>query len=586
MAARRQQIMELLHPYRKQLLLGLILTGLLTVIGMMPPLLMRHLLNDVARDGNWGIFPLIIGLLVAVPVLRAAVNLGTSVALNVANRRIIGDIRKRIFAHLMRLSMPYFDSTPPGAINQRIMGDVGMIATLVTGGLISVLADLVAVCFAVIVMLKLSFPLSGLTFLLLPLYYLNYRYFSKRIQENTMVLRSRMDHISSMLQERLSAHEMIQSYGQEKAESTAFSSQAKQIMDAAVKGSAYSISFNQLSAFINKLGNTLIYVGGCWLFIRGSMEYGDVVAFGAYATQLLGPVVRFSGVANQLVQAGVSIDRVDEILHQKAAIAHNPDGLPVAALQGDVEIRGLRFHYEKGKVVLDGVGLKVPAGTHIAIAGTPGSGRSTLAMMLRRFYDPREGEIRIDDKDIREYRIREYRRAFAMVMPESAIFDGTIRNNLCYGKPDATEERMLEVSRAVGLHRFVESLADGYDSRLGSGGLQLSGGDRQRIGIARALLADPQILILDDATATFDPESAAEIQKAIEQAMEGRTCLTIIHSLLLAKDAEGVAVMDAGKVVEQGDHDELLSWKGSLYRKLFASQYGDDRLPPAKPRKP
>ena len=220
----------------------------------------------------------------------------------------------------MRLSMRFFNEMPVGGISQRLMGDVATVSGTLTGGMISFLADIVSIGIALFMMFQLSWILTLVTLALLPIYYLNYRFFSRRIKEQTAILRSRMDHISSTLQERLSAHELIQSYAQEKAEAAYFSSQAKQIMSAAVQGSSYSISFNQLSEFVNKLGNTLIYCIGCLFFIRGTMGYGDVVAFAAYATQLLGPVVRFSAVANQIIQSGIAIERINEILHREPAI--------------------------------------------------------------------------------------------------------------------------------------------------------------------------------------------------------------------------------------------------------------------------
>ena len=577
--SRLKQIVGFMRPFLRPLVIALLLTGVLTLIGMAPPLLMRRMLNDVARQGNWGLFPLVMALLFAVPLLRAIVNLGNAIALNTVSLGIIAKTRKRLFRHLMRLSTRFYDETPVGSINQRLMGDVGTVSTVVTGGLIGLTADVIAVVFTVTVMLRLNIPLSLFTFALLPLYFLSYKFFSKRIQENTKVLRTRMDHISSMLQERLSAHELIQAYGQDKAESVQFNSQAKQIMDAAVKGSAYSISFNHMSAFINKIGNTGIYCFGCYFFVKGSLGYGDVVAFCAYATQLLGPVVRFSSVANQIAQAGVSIDRINEILNREPAIKEMPEAEAIQALNGDIRVHGVTFRYgnEPGLRELD---LEIKSGTHVAVVGPAGAGRSTLAMLLRRFYEPQEGRIEVDGRDIRHYKLKDYRTALALVLPESTVFDGTIRENLCYGKPDAAEESMVEVARAVGLDDIVRELAQGYDTRLGTGGLILSAGDKQRIGIARALISEPLILIADEATAVMDPESAEAINQAVRDAMKGRTCILIMSRVLMAKNADHVLVMDGGKVVETGVHDGLITTPDSLYRDLYGKQYGEERLPP------
>ena len=576
------KLLGFMRPFLGMIILAVILTGCLTMIGMAQPLIMRRLINDVAKEGKWGIFPLVMALLFAVPILRALVNTANSLTLKRVGLGMIARTRKRMFEHLMRLSMRFYNQTPVGSINQRLMGDVANISNVTTSGMITLLADLVAVVFAVSVMLSLNWKLSLLTFALLPFYFLNFRIFSPRIKNTNAVIRTHMDHISSMLQERLSAHELIQSYGQEKAEATHFSSRAKQIMDASIRGSAYNISFSQVSAFVNKLGNTLIYCAGCYYFVKGTMGYGDVVAFAAYATQLLGPVVRFSSVANQIVQAGVSIDRVNEILDREPAIKDSPDALPIEGLQGDVKVEGLTFSYEESGPVLKDVDLEVPAGTHLAVIGTAGAGRTTLAMLLRRFYEPTEGRIQVDGKDIRQYSLRDYRRELALVLPESAIFDGTIRENLCYGKPGVTDEAMIRVSKAVGLHDFVEKLSEGYDTPLGTGGLKLSSGTQQRIGIARALISEPLILIVDEAMASLDPESAEVVNKAIRDAMEGRTYIMIAHRALMAREADSIAVMDGGKVVETGEYRELIVEPESLYREIYGKQYGENRLPPVK----
>lgn len=573
-AARFRQAMAFLRPYRRGLVTASILTGVLTLIGMAPPLLMRSLVNDVARQGRWNIFWLVMGLLFAVPVLRAGVNIANAIVLHTAAQSIIRDTRKGLFAHLMSLSMRFFGQMPPGAISQRIIGDVGTVSGLAGGGLVAILGDIILVVFSVVVMLGLSVKLSLLTFALLPLYYLNTWFFSRRISAANVQLRSRMDHISSMLQERLSAHELIQAYGQDKREATQFSSYAKQIMDAAVRGQAYSISFNQVSAFINKVGNTAIYCGACWAYIRGTMGYGDVIAFCAYATQLLGPIVRFSAVANQLVQVGVSVDRIDEIARRKPAIVEVDQPETIQRLDGRIEARDVNFTYRGGEQALRGVDFTIPAGSHVAVVGPPGSGRSTLAMLLRRFYDPDDGLIRVDDTDVKHYRLKDYRKALALVLSESTLFDGTLRENLLYGNPEAPQQTMVEVCRAVGLHGFVDSLKDGYDTRLGTGGLKLPVGVVQQIGVARALVSEPDVLIVDEATASLDADTAETVHRGILERMHGRTCIEIVHRLALARRADLVVVLDDGHVVETGTHAQLVARPGGLYRTMYEAQYG------------
>ncbi|NLF32988.1 MAG: ABC transporter ATP-binding protein [Planctomycetes bacterium] len=584
--SRLHNVLGCLRPYRRPLVIASVLTGVLTLIGMAPPLLMRSLINRVARDNEWGLFPLLMGGMLAVPLLRALVNIFNSILLNTIGIGIISDLRKGLFSKLMRLPIGFYNQTPAGAIHQRLFGDVGNISGLAGGNLVALLGDAMMVAFSVVVMLKLSWMLSLLTFALLPLYYVNSRYFSRRIQDASVQLRSRIDHISSMLQERLSAHELIQAYGQDRREATQFSSRAKQVMDAAVQGQAYSITFNQLADFLNRLGNSVIYCAGCYLYVKGRLSYGDVVAFAAYSTQLLGPVVRFAQMANQFVQIGVSVDRINEIRHREPEVREHAGARAVTALRGDIVVEGVTFGYEPGRPVLRDLHMEVASGTNVAIVGAPGAGRTTLAMLLRRFYDPLSGRVSVDGRDVREFRLGDYRRALALVMPESAIFDGTIRENLCYGKPDAAEPRMIEVAKAVGLHDFVASLARGYDTRLGTGGLRVSVGTRQQIGVARVLIADPAILIVDEATAALDPETDEQVHQAICRIMQGRTCIFIVHRLQMARTADRILVLHEGRLHEAGSHLQLLHTAGTLYRTLYAQQYGHDLLPAIREGRP
>ena len=575
---RLRELWTFVRPFKKHLMMAIVLTGSLTFVGMIPPLLMRRLVNDVAKEGQWDVFPMVIGFLFGVPLLRALINLINGFSLNHVSLGILDKTRRRIFRRLMELSLRFYDETPVGGISQRLMGDVGAVSGLVTGGLITAVADVVAVVFAASVMLGLSPRLSLLTFALLPLYFLNYWFFSQRLQRSNIVLRSHMDHISSFLQERLSAHELMQSYGQEKAQGTHFNSQSKQVMDTAIRSGAFSAAFNHIAAFINKIGNTTIYCAGCYFLLQGTMEYGDVVAFGAYATSLLGPVVRFSTVANQFKQVGVSIDRINEVMNRDPAIKDGPNPRAVEKLRGDIAVDGVTFEYAGQDTALREVELAIPAGANVAMVGSAGAGRTTLAMLLRRFYDPARGQIAVDGIDIRDYRLKDYRKALALVLPQSAIFDGTIRENLLYGKPDATEERMEEVARAVGLDDFVKGLKSGYDTRVGTGGLRLSTGIQQKIGVARALISEPAILIADEATASLDPESAEVVNQAMLRAMENKTCIIIVNRVLMARSADQVVVMRNGEVAEEGDHEKLIAQPGSLYRQMISQQYGPDQL--------
>ncbi|MFP4028027.1 MAG: ABC transporter ATP-binding protein [Candidatus Brocadiia bacterium] len=573
------QLWTWIKPFKGAFILALLLTTVLSFIGMIPPLLMRRLVNNVAKEGEWNLFPLIMVVLIAIPILRSGINLVHAFAVNKVGIGLLGSMRKRLYAHLMRLSMDFYEETPPGNINQRLVGDVGAVSGFVTGGLVNLVADVVSVVFALIVMFRISPLLLGLSLFLLPLYVLNYFFFSRRIAETNVTLRNHMDHISSFLQERLSAHELMRSYGQEKPQSTHFNSQSKQIMDNALRSGAYNAAFSHIGAFINRIGNTTIFCAGCYLLIRGRMGYGDVMAFGAYTTSLLGPLVRFSTVANQFRQVGVSVDRINQVLHKKPGITEASDPVPLTGLQGDIKFSEVDFRHGEPEPALDNVSLEIPAGSSVAVAGLPGAGRTTLALLLRRFYDPTDGTISVDNVDIKKYKLHDYRKSLALVLPESAIFDGTIRENMLYGAPGAGDERMREIAHLLSLDEFTEELRDGYETRVGSGGLRLPAGICQKIGIARALLSDPDVLITDEATSRLDGDSAEAVISAILEAMEDRTCLMVVNRVLHARETDSVVVLQNGSVQEIGEHETLLRKQEGHYRYLFEQQYGQQAPP-------
>ena len=569
-----------MRPFKWRFLIALVLTGLLTLIGMAGPLLMARLLNDVAAQGKWGLFPLLMAGTFAVPLVWLFVNIFNSLTLSKVGLGIIAGIRRDMFRHLMEMSTKFFNEMPAGNIVQRLMGDAAAVSGVATGSLITMITDVIVVVFSVSVMLKMSWQLSVLTFVLFPFYYLNYRFFSRRMERANVVLRGQMDHISSTLQERLSARELVQAFGRGKSEAASFSSQARAIMSASIRGNAYSIAFNQMASLINKLAGTLIYCVGCYYFVKGSMGYGDVIAVCAYSAQLLGPVIRFTSIANQFVQAGVSIDRINEIMGREPDIKDSPDAVHIEKLDGDIALDGVTYAYEDGKPVVRDLRLSVKAGMHLAVVGPHSSGRSTLLTLLRRFVDPDAGAIAVDGRDIRGYRLKDYRIALSSTRSSPTIFDGTIRENVCYSRPDAPVDRMVAVCQAVGLHEFVLSLKNKYETRLGTGGLRLAAGDRQRIGIARSILSDPLVLIIDDATLSLDAESAECVHAAIREAMKGRTYIFIASRLLLARNSDEVVVMNDGQVVEKGKHEDLLVRAGSMYREMYGKQYGERSLPP------
>jgi len=463
-----------------------------------------------------------------------------------------------------------------GAIMQRIMGDVGTVRSMVTNRTISFITDIVACLFAISMCLLLNWRMALIVMVVLPLYVLNYRFFVARIRDTNQAYRTKMDGICGIFQERLSAVAMVKSYAREKAETRRFVGDIRESFDIARESSVYSISFSTCAGLIGGLGTTIIYCLGCYMVVQGQMGYGAVVAFMSYTTQLFGPAVRFSEMFNDIEQMKVSLDRIFELMDVAPEITEAAQPVSVKRLTGHVQFENVCFEYLKGEPVLHDVNLEVKPGQLVALVGHTGSGKTTIATLLFRFYDVTSGRILVDGHDLRELCMSHLRRNLGVVLQDTILFNDTVRENLRYGHPTASDDEIVAATKVAEIHQVIEALPQGYDTIIGPGGTKLSAGQSQRLAIARAVLTDPAILILDEATSSLDTESEKLIQQALARVMANRTSFVIAHRLSTIVNADMIVVLDKGRVVEVGKHIDLLRKKGGHYRSLCKEQFASE----------
>jgi len=568
-----RRVLRFAKPFRRKIILAMALTGVLTLVGLIPPLVMKWLIDDVMVAGNWARLNAVILMMAAIPLLTIFISFWNTYVIAFVGQRLIFDMRLGIYRHLQRLSMSFYDTMGPGKIISRIMGDVAMVRNLITGNTITMVTDIISFFFALAVIFSMSWKLSLSILCILPLYVVNYHFFVKKIRSTNVLYRHKMDEIAETLQERIRGARRVKSFAKEESETRKFVVDTRESLGHAMRGVIYSTSFSTASSLINGLGSAAIYCLGCYLVIKGEMQYGEVVAFMAYLQRLLGPALRFTQLSNTFQQTAVSADRIFEILDAEPDVKEAEDAKPIVITKGHVKFEHVWFSYVPGEPVLKDINLEIEPGMTVAFVGHTGCGKTTMASLLLRFYDPQSGRITIDGQDISKVTLRSLRSQIGVVLQDTVLFNVSIKENIRYGKRNASDDEIIRAAKIAEIHDFIESRPEGYDTIIGEGGISLSGGQKQRIAIARAVLTDPKILILDEATSSLDSESEALIQKALRNVMEGRTSFVIAHRLSTIVNADLIVVMDKGRIIEVGPHRELVTKVDGFYRQLFEQQY-------------
>jgi len=566
-----RRLFSYLLPYRNYAIFGLTLTLIMTGLQLVPPYLTKVLVDDVVNAGNVSLLPVIVVLLVVAYAGRALIATVRSYLMQWLGNRVLLDLRVEVFDHLQLLRLSYYNQRQTGQIMQRVTGDLQRLQYFISEGFQEILVNLVTVVLIAGILLSLNWRLFLLTLTPIPVIAVSTVVFGRRIHLLYHRIWRRMAALSAILGDTIPGIRVVKSFAQERREARRFSLRSADLFSEELRAAKIASVFFPLLGLVTGMGTILIFSVGGYMVVAGTATLGALMAFTAYIWRFYNPVQQFGRMNHRLQHCATSAERVFEILDTDVEPLEEEGGVLLTPLKGGVEFRNVRFSYEPGKYALNGISFTVEPGEMIGLVGPSGAGKSTLVHLLARFYDIDEGEILIDGHNIQDLALRPYRQQIGVVLQEPYLFHGTIWQNIAYANPEAAPDEIIEAARAANAHEFIVDLPDGYDTVVGERGQTLSGGERQRISIARAVLRDPQILILDEATASVDTETELMIQGALERLIENRTTFAIAHRLSTLRKAHRLIVLDRGRLEEMGPHHELVN-SGGLYSRLCSYQ--------------
>ena len=536
------------------------------------PFVIKDMVDQVLSEKNTTMLNWIVLSIVVVFVIRGIAYYGQSYLMNYVGQRVIIDIRKAVFEKLQRLSMSFYDKHKTGTIMSYVTNDVSALQSAMVENVVEMITETVILVASIVMMIYLDWKLFLVTFCTFPIVLWFIDNFGKRIRKSGSRIQEVTADITSVLQEVASSPRVIKSFVREDYEIDRFDKENLNNFRANMKYAQLSSTLTPTIEFVAAVGVSIILWYGGNSVINGSITAGSLVAFLTYAVNISNPIKRLSRVIGNIQKALAAAQRVFDVLDLPEVIKNAPDAKALPKVKGDVRFNDVSFAYNENEEVLSHVSFEVKPGEMIAFVGPSGAGKSTVASLLPRFYDATNGSITIDGQDIRKVTLDSLREQVGIVPQETVLFNGSVYDNILYGRLDATREEVEAAAKAANAHDFIMQLPNGYETMLGDRGMNISGGQRQRISIARAILKNPQILILDEATSALDTESERVVQEALDRLMVGRTSFVIAHRLSTIKNADKIMVLEKGQLIEQGNHDELMAMDG-LYAHLYKIQY-------------
>jgi len=571
-AAAWREFRELIWVHRKRLSIGLTLMLISRLAGIVLPALSKYVIDDVIGKGRHDLLMPIALAAGAATIVQAFTSFGLSQILGVAAQRAITDMRKRVQAKIMRLPVRYFDSTQTGVLLSRIMSDAEGIRNLVGTGLVSLVGGVVTAIISLGVLLYLNWRMTLVTAVVLGMFGGGMAYAFKRLRPLFRERGKIQAEVTGRLTEALGGIRIVKSYTAEKREEIVFTHGAHRLFrNIAQSMTGVSATTSGSTVIIGVVGVVMIWMGGNDI-VAGRMTLGDFVMYIFFIGLLAAPMISIASIGTQITEAFAGLDRIREIMNMQTEDEADEGKPSLGEIKGDIEFEDVWFEYNPGVPVLKGVTFHAAPGTTTALVGSSGSGKSTLISLVMAFNRPLRGRILVDGKELNDIPLRDYREQLASVLQENFLFDGTIADNIGYARPGSTLDEIKYAARVAHCEEFILKFPEGYETIVGERGIKLSGGQRQRVSIARAILAAPKVLILDEATSSLDSESEEMIQDGLKQLRSGRTTFVIAHRLSTIRSADQILVMEGGEIVERGTHDELLVRDGR-YRQLYDKQY-------------
>jgi ATP-binding cassette subfamily B protein len=566
---------RLTRPYKTRTALSVVSLLLATATALAPPFLAKYALDDAINDTTGARLVLVVVLFVVAGLANWGMTYVETYMTGWVGERILADLRKQLFAHLQRLSLGFYERNRAGVLISRMTNDVEAIDQLVTDGVTTLAQSTLMLSGTAVLLLVLDPRLALATLTVIPFMIIATVLFRARSARAYASVRERLGLVTATLAEDISGMRMVQAYVREQRATENFETVARDYRDSNMQTVVLNGVYFPVVSFLATLALAVVLGYGGHLYFAGALSIGTLFAFMLYVNNFFDPVQQLSQLYNTFLSATAALDKIIDVLDEAPEVVDRPGAQPLERIRGQVRFEDVHFAYglrdgALGEEVLHGIDLDVPAGTTVALVGHTGAGKSTIAKLLARFYEPTSGRITIDGRDLNDVTMESLRRQLGIVPQEGFLFAGTVAENIAFGRPDARQEDIVRAAQTVGAHDFITRLENGYETQLGERGSRLSLGQRQLVAFARALLADPRILILDEATSSVDIGTERTIERALRTLLADRTSFVIAHRLSTIRDADLIVVLEHGQVIEQVSHEELLAKRG-----LYTSLYGD-----------